>query len=298
MRPVLLSIPVPLLGTLSIPAYGVMLAIGALIGLQAAIRLGRRRSMSDVLLVDSTLVAITAGIAGARIFYVIQFWSEQFAWRPFYEVFAVWHGGLVFYGGLIGATLATLVFLRVKGLSREEIWGLADCAAVGVVLGLAFGRIGCFLNGCCFGRPTDSCLGVTFPPGSPVHEHQLSAGLVPAGAACARPVLPSQLFESAAALAIFLVLYLVVARVARTRGLVALWGLALYPVARFLVELTRNDNLPLWGGALGSFTVGQVASAVILAAAVPALVLRWRRGPKMEDAPGRSGGPAERKGGK
>ena len=272
MRQVLFTIP--LLGW-QIYSYGLMLAAGALIGLQASIRLARRRGLDEQMIIDVTMVSVLSGIVGARIFFVIQFYGRHFADRPFIDVFKVWQGGLVFYGGVIVAATAVILFALKKKLTREQIWDLADCAAVGVVLGLAFGRVGCLLNGCCFGRPTDSWLGITFPRGCPVHWHHVSGKLIAADSTRSLAVLPTQPISSLTALAIFAVLYFVVARRARLKGAVAHWALVLYPVGRFSIEILR-DEPALWGGALGSVSAGQWVSIVVLAVNVPAFIVRWR----------------------
>ena len=273
MRPILFTVPVV---GFDIHSYGLMLALGTLIGLQASMRLARRRGLNEQMIVDVTMVAILCGIVGARIFYVIQFYGRHFAGRGVLELLKVWHGGLVFYGGVIFAALSGYTFARRRKMTGAQVWDLADCAAVGVMLGLALGRVGCFLNGCCFGRVTDSFVGVTFPRGCAVFAHQVDCGLVSPTAMRTLPVIPTQPISSLAAFAIFLVLYFVIARRARMKGSVAHWALLLSPVGRFTIELFRADPL-VFNGALGYLSAGQAVSLVTFTVAVPFYVVRWRR---------------------
>jgi len=281
MRPILFHIP--LVGV-PIYSYGLMLAAGALVGLQASVRLARRRNLDEQLIIDATMVAVLSGIVGARMFFVLQFYEQIFARpeRSFIDIFKVWQGGLVFYGGAIFATAAVYGFTRLKKMTGEQTWDMADCAAVGVILGLGFGRIGCTLNGCCFGRVTDSWIGVVFPKGvaphfSPVFAHQLGKGLIERSAAAPLPVIPTQPISSLHAFALFAVLYFVISRRAEMKGSVAHWAIMLYPVGRFLIEFLRDDNVHIWGGAVGPFTVSQAVSIVVFALAVPFYVVRLRR---------------------
>ena len=119
-----------------------------------------------------------AGLLGARALYVISYWEEGFAGKPWYEVFMIHHGGLVFYGGLIGAVLTSVVYVKWKRLPPMKV---GDALAPSIALGHVFGRIGCFLNGCCFGSACSLPWAVRFPA-----EHQ-TAG---------QPVHPSQLYEA------------------------------------------------------------------------------------------------------
>ena len=103
---------------------------------------------------------IVGAIIGARTLYVISYWRESFANEPWWEIFMVQHGGLVFYGGLIGSSLATILYAQLKGL---PLWRMADIFAPSVALGHVFGRVGCLMNGCCYGRATDLPWAIHFP---------------------------------------------------------------------------------------------------------------------------------------
>jgi phosphatidylglycerol:prolipoprotein diacylglycerol transferase len=201
--------------------------------------------------------------------------SNCFAWI---DLFA---GGYTYYGGLIGGGLAAFRVIRTRGM---PLWKTVDTLTWIVILGLGFGRIGCFLNGCCFGHATDSWLGVVFPPHSPAWIEQGEAGLIgPRDAAL--PVLPTQLFEAAAAFAVaaFLVLWLVRRR--QYEGQVFVVGLALYAAARIAIEFFRADPR---GGLLGVST-SQLVGLAVLGGALW-LHRRLRRGITAEAPRAPSGG--------
>jgi len=152
MHPILFSV-----GPFTLRSYGVMMALSFLLGLGLANVLNRREGRSfDELLDLGTWIMLWA-VLGARILYCIVEWP-QFQAQP-WTVFAVWQGGLVYYGGLIGAALTAYGVMRFKGM---PVWSYADVLAPGLALGQVTGRLGCFLNGCCYGRE-DHDLGVVFP---------------------------------------------------------------------------------------------------------------------------------------
>ncbi len=125
-------------------------------------------------------------ILGARAAYVVTYWNDEFAGQPVSEIFAIWHGGLVFYGGLIGAIITGAIYLRWKKL---PLWKTADVLAPSIALGSVFGRIGCLLNGCCYGRACDLPWAHQFfpadnplhPPTTPVHPTEIYDALLNLG---------------------------------------------------------------------------------------------------------------------
>src|SRR5262249_11792855 len=148
------------LGPLTVHWYGVLVALGFLAGLWTASRRAMLEKVSAETILDLGPWLIIGTIIGARTLYVISYWQEQFAGRPFSEVFMVHHGGLVFYGGLVGASLACILYTQIK---RLRLWKIADILAPSIALGHAFGRIGCLMNGCCYGRPTSLPWAIHFP---------------------------------------------------------------------------------------------------------------------------------------
>ncbi len=126
-----------------------MVAMGFLAGLWTASRRAQLVGVSAEQIYDLGPWLIVGGILGGRVLYVISYWKEDFAANPFPEIFMIQHGGLVFYGGLIGAILAGMAYLRWKKL---PVWKVADIMSPSIALGYVFGRLGCLMNGCCYGR--------------------------------------------------------------------------------------------------------------------------------------------------
>ena len=211
---------------------------------------------------------IIGGVIGARILYVLQNWSD-FRIRP-EEIIRIDHGGLVFYGGFFGAVLAVGLYCRWKKLPVDEV---ADLAAPVLPLAHAVGRIGCFLNGCCFGKPFSHFPHVQYLPGSDVQLVQHVKGLCPPDSAAPLPVFPIQLAASLSNLAIFALLMFLEKRVKRRGQLFALY-MILYSLARFLIEFGRGDYLTY----LGPFTPAQVVCLGLFPAGAALFVILGRRG--------------------
>ena len=244
------------LGRLSIHWYGVMVALGFLAGLWTAGRRAMRAGLSGEKVVDVGPWVLVGSIAGARLLYVISYWGESFAGRPFWEVFAVWQGGLVFYGGLIGGSLAFIIYVRLKKL---PLWKVADVFAPSIALGYVFGRMGCLLNGCCYGRACDLPWAIRFPADNPLHPPTT-------------PVHPTEIYESL----LNLVLYAALAWLYRRRkfdGQVFAVYLVSYAALRSFVEMFRGDY-PQYQHFLGGWaTPAHLVSFGILATGVALLWL-------------------------
>ncbi len=170
--------------------------------------------------------------------------------RDCLAVFKFWQGGLTFYGGVLLAVPGGIWFAKRRGLAPMAA---ADLIAPALMLGLAFGRVGCFLNGCCYGAATESPLGVRFP-------HLVADRH------------PTQLYESFTAIVIFVVLRHLLRRRVRGDGELFGWMLALYGLFRVAIEVFRDDPR----GALGAFSTSQLISIPLLLAGA-ALVFRARR---------------------
>jgi len=251
VHPVLVKI-----GSLKIYSYGVFVAIGFLAAIRVAAREIDRKGLDREAFYDMAFWLVIAAIAGARLFHVLVYWP-YYAANPS-EIYRLWNGGLVFYGGLIAAIATCLFFLRRR---RIPFLPVADAAAFGIPLGLAFGRIGCTLAGCCYGKPTALSWGIVFSDPAclaPLHV----------------PLHPTQLYESLAGLAIFGILVATRDRFV-TPGMRSWTMLILYGVARSGLEIFRDDPR----GFVGPFSESQVVSAVlVLYAAVSIAVARSRSG--------------------
>ena len=239
------------LGFLHLKTYGACMAAGFLLCWKLIERLSGRNDLSNLL-----VSLMISGVVGSRVAYVIEHWSKEFASRPM-DVFAVWNGGLMFYGGLILAILVFIVWCIAK---KEDAFGLADLLATVIPLGHAFGRIGCFFYGCCYGRASESAFAVCFPRFSPAWHEQVSKGLIQSSAACSLPVLPTQLFEAAALLVLFAFLFLRYRRTVQSSTSTLSFNLSFYlvgyAVIRFGIEYLRGDPR----AEIGPFSISQTIS--------------------------------------
>ena len=135
------------LGAITIRWYGICIALGMLAAYQLLLWRAKKYQFTADQVSDISFVAMFAGLVGARLFYVLRFWSSEFAQHP-WDVFKIHQGGLVFHGGFLVACLTLMAVARFRGW---RLWRLADLIAPALALGHAFGRVGCLLNGCCFG---------------------------------------------------------------------------------------------------------------------------------------------------
>jgi phosphatidylglycerol---prolipoprotein diacylglyceryl transferase len=246
------------LGPVTVTWYGIFVASGFMAGLWTASRRAVRRHIQPETIIDLGPWLLLGAIAGARAWFVISYWKEEFQGRQWYEMVMVQHGGLVYYGGLIGASVACIIFARLKKL---PLWRLADVLAPSVALGSFFGRWGCLMNGCCYGAPTTLPWAIQFPKGNesyPYHVH------------------PTQIYDSMLNLA----LYGFLAWLYRKRlfdGLVFGAYLILYALLRSFVELFRGDYLltQYWHG----MTPGQIVSVGIFIAGMVLLLKQWGTAP-------------------
>ena len=238
------------------------MALAFVAGLWTASRRGLSQGIPSETILDLGTWLIIGTIVGARTLYVISYWHEQFADEPWTEVFKVWRGGLVFYGGLIGASLAGLVFARIKKL---PVWKVGDTIAPSIALGSAFGRIGCLLNGCCYGRECHLPWAIHFPQGHPTYPHGVH---------------PTEIYDAALNLGFYCFLAWMI-RKKKFDGQVFAVYLVGYAVLRSTVEFFRGDYPQYYLG--GWATPAQLVSMGIFAAG---LVLLWvlpRTGQALKD---------------
>ncbi len=248
MFPILLEI-----GGFRVHTYGFFVALGVLAGILFARHEARKLKVSDERVLDLCFFIILAAIAGSRLFYAATNLS-YYTSHPL-EIFMIWKGGLVFYGGFAGAAAAVLVYLR---LYRLPLGKCADIAGISLPLGHFIGRIGCFCAGCCYGRPCELPWAVTFTnPDS----------LAPLDV----PLHPTQLYHCFGNLFIFAVLFLIRRRKSFD-GQVFWVYVLLYGTIRSVIEIYRGD----FRGPeiMGVLSVSQaMGAASALAAAVMLAVL-------------------------
>jgi phosphatidylglycerol:prolipoprotein diacylglycerol transferase len=231
-------------------AYPTMLAVAFVAGTLLAVREADRRGL--VLPPELGIWAFLGALVGAKAFYILQYGEVAQLWRAL----LIWQGGLVYYGGFIGGLSAAYAYARI---CRLPILRTADVAAPYLALGQAITRVGCFLNGCCYGVPTNVPWAVTFPPHSHAHERQVAEGVLEAGAAHTLPVHPTQLYMVFGLLATAVVLKLALDR-RRFAGQNVLHYAFLYGVLRFVVEWLRGDS----ARSVMGMTVSQAISLALL----------------------------------
>jgi phosphatidylglycerol:prolipoprotein diacylglycerol transferase len=233
--------------------FGIFIAIAFVLGLWTAARRGVRDGFSPEQIMDVGPWLIIGTIVGARLWYVVTYWQESFASQPWTEIFMVQHGGLVFYGGLVGATAATLIYVHRK---RLPVWKLGDALAPSIALGYVFGRMGCLMNGCCYGRSCDLPWAIHFPLDHETH----GVG-----------VHPTQFYDAILSAALYAGLAWLY-RHKRFDGQVFATYLICYAVTRSVVELFRGDYPPghIHGGL---FTPAQLVSVAIVTAGI---FLLWK----------------------
>lgn len=229
MHPILFEIPrIEFLswtiGPIPIRLYGLMIGLGFIIGVFLAARRARKEGVNPDRVVDLCVYMLLMAIVGSRALFVLTNLRE-FAENPL-DAFALWKGGLVFYGGLLAAVPVGIWYARKHSL---PVWQTADIMAPSISIGHAFGRLGCFFAGCCYGAPCNGPLCVTFRD-----PHSLA----PLG----MPLFPTQLAESSGELLIFCTLLLLRPHKAFDGQLFWLYGL-LYAVLRFIIEIFRGDDI-------------------------------------------------------
>lgn len=244
------------LGPLTVHWFGICIAAAFLAGMWTAVRRAPRIGVPGELIADLVVPWLLLGsVVGARVMFVVTYWPDEFAGKPWWEIFMIQRGGLVFYGGLLGAALAVIIFAARKKIS---LWKLADILAPSIALGSMFGRLGCLMNGCCFGRACEMPWAIRFPADHVTH------GL---------PVHPTQIYDALLNLA----LYLGLAGLFRFRrkfdGQIFAMYLMCYAVTRSTVEFFRGDYSD--GHLHNGFTPAHLLSVgIFVAGAVLFLVQR------------------------
>ena len=237
------------IGPLDIHTYGVMVALGFALGLWVAGWRAAREGLPREKIADLGVWLIIAGMLGGKVFHIIFFWNDfLMGWRL--EGLRSLREGFVFLGGFLAATITAIVYARRHGLPLAK---LLDVLAPSLALGHALGRLGCFFNGCCYGKPCDLPWAVTFPP-----PHQM-AGI---------PLQPTQLYESAGDLVIFAGLSWYF-RHRRFPGEIVWLYIFSYGSLRFGLEFLRGDYPYRY---LGVFSASHLIAAGMMVCGAAALI--------------------------
>ncbi len=212
MYPILFKV-----GPLCIYSYGFMIALGVCLSIWLINKRILRTNVDEHFLIDCVFILLVIGIIGARLFYIaLNFENYK---HSIFSFFKVWEGGLIVYGGVVAATIA---LIGITYASKRAFFDVADALIPFVALTQGFGRVGCFLNGCCWGKVTTSMWGVTFPfLDMPVH--------------------PVQIYESLYCFMMFFLLWMM-SNKKKFNGQIAFSYFMLYSGGRFFLEFVRGDQ--------------------------------------------------------
>lgn len=227
-------------GRLSIYTHGVMIALGAIAGGVILYLIARKQNYRTDFLFDIIVYSLFGGIIGAHILYVILYHNQ---FESFKEILFIWNGGLVSYGGIIGGFLVAWLFLYLK---KENVLRWFDLGIIGLMIGWAFGRIGCLLNGDC-------------------------VGIISAAKIAIWGRIPTQLFESIWVAVVALICYLGL-KIKNERqlpdGIIFLAGIGLYALGRFVIDFWREETLFIW-----FMKASQFGSLVLLILTIIAIII-------------------------
>ena len=218
--------------------FGIMMALSFLSAVVHLSWLGRKEGRAPGFSSDLSFWIIIGGVLGARIAYIMANWSDFSG--NLISIFRIDQGGLIYYGGLVGSVVSGLLFAHLK---KEPKWALADFTITSIPLAHMLGRVGCFVNGCCYGREAD------VPWSVMVHAAERH---------------PAPMYEALFNIALYIFLVWFYLRKPRPSRVVALY-LMLYPLGRFTVEFFRGDDRQTWLGlhlaqtiSIVLFTIGLV----------------------------------------
>jgi len=245
------------IGPFTLHTYGVFVAAGFFVGVMVAVKIGKAEGINSRQVTDFCFFLLIGAVAGSRIMYVLVD-PGYFLRRPL-EIFKIWQGGLVFSGGLVAVLIVALWY---AGRHRLSVWKLGDTCAPAAAIGQTIGRIGCFMAGCCYGKPTDLPWAVVFTD---------PQSLAPLNV----PLHPTQLYHALGALVIFVILMLLHSR-KQFDGQLLLWFLILHSAARLTVERFRGDNRGVVPGT--DMSVTQLLTVIVLVGSIIVLfVVKSRR---------------------
>ena len=255
--------------------YGFLVMVGFLVGVITAQRRLARISIDPEIAWDAGMWLLIGGVVGGRLFYLMQYRQQVFANAKTIQDTLVatvnlTAGGLVLIGALLGGGLGFIAFCKSRRLSMPDV---ADAFTPSVFLGIGFGRIGCLLNGCCFGDRCELPWGLAFPHDSVPFKVLAERGFVATDALFTMPLHPTQIYSSLDGFLIALVTSILFAE-RRWKGEVFGWGCVIYSITRFLMEFLRGDEM----GQLGTgLTISQLYSLGIAGLGTAVLVWHGRR---------------------
>ncbi len=258
MRQVLFTIPI--LGV-RVFGFGASIVVAFIAATWLASWRAKREKLDPEVILDMAFWVVFSGMVGARLFYCYEYWGQEI--KTFWDILQYWKGGIVFYGGIVGGSIAFLAYRRYRPFPLRPYM---DVMAPSIAIGIFFGRIGCFLNGCCYGDACQLPWAVSFPKNSPPWQHHAFLKLIPRDALWSLPIHPTQIYAAVDGLVLLLLLsayYPLRRRDGEVMGLLMIT----YPITRFLVEFLRNDE--------GAFFAGMTISQNISVALFSAGLIFW-----------------------
>jgi phosphatidylglycerol:prolipoprotein diacylglycerol transferase len=250
------------LGPITIQTWGLMVALGFIVGIFLILHQARREGYKVDKLIDLSLIIFIAAMIGSRVFYVILFWPDFVG--QWIEALKIWKGGMVFYGGFIFAVAAWLIYARAQ---KMNVWKMADWGAPALAIGLAIGRVGCHLIQDHPGTPTSVPWGINYG-GMIRHE--------------------TALYDLLANLIIFLLIWLWLRRKNLPVGLLFFIYLAWAGMSRFVIDFFRACDLPhsdprfFVFGNFGGLTISQIIAVGLVIIGVLTVKYLYRRRPANE----------------
>lgn len=245
------------LGPFTIHTYGVLVAAGFLLGLGLAVRQAKKDGIPPDKIVDLGFYILLSALIGSRLFYIL-INASHYLKNPL-DIFKIWEGGLVFYGGLLLAVPTVLWYIKKNSLG---VWSIADIFAPSIAIGHAIGRLGCFFAGCCYGKPAE---GLTWAVTFTDPESLAIIGV---------PLHPTQLYESLGEFINFFIL-ITLRKYKSFNGQLFLTYIILYSILRFIVEFFRGDVGR--GFITSQLSLSQGISILMFLVAVAGLVILRKR---------------------
>ncbi len=258
------------IGPFSLYSYGLLMAIAFITALYITTRIAINNKIDKDRVIDMATWIILGAILGARLWFVIE--NFHFFRNDLMGILRIWEGGMVFYGGFIGGFISGIYYIKRNKLN---VFLMADIIAPGLAMGIAIGRIGCFLNGCCYGKICSS-FGIQFPAKDypPAYYQQLRDGLIDRTATHSLPVIPTQNIASIIALVIFGVLLYLLRRKLRN-GIVFAIFLILYGMDRFAIDFLRYYSSDAM--KIGIISYSQITSLIMVIIGIVCSFLIYRK---------------------
>ncbi len=262
MWPILFVIPG---SDFKIHSYGVMVLIACFSSLAIGVWCARRENINTNAVYELATWLFLGGVVGARGMYVLSHLDTIHNWG---DALRSWQGGNVFYGCILGGFTGSVLYWYRRPF---PFWVMTDVAAPAVAIGIAIGRIGCFLNGCCYGAVCDRAWAISFPAGSHAWVRQVDAGLISPLASHSLPVHPTQIYASLAGFAVLAVLLVYLPR-RRNPGQAMALLMIIYPLSRWPLEVLRGDEPAIFAG----MTLSQNISVGLFAGGLAVWFMRSR----------------------